>query len=384
MSDGVLYNALKAIKPLRIAVRRARAVRERHFRDVWRLTGPERHSGEAIRVFCAGQREVCRYIEQLVFAPGSAQVRHGRMWSRRVPAMLTREHAPCGLTFVQVHDAVPPEAVRAGVFVLPSWLAGELDVAHALSCQRGNDSVRTDLRNIRRQGFTSRLTRDPGEIERFYHTMYLPYVRQRHGERGFIATLAELERESGHGVELLLIGHGGREVAGAILGTHDAQRLDALELGVLGGDRDLVRKGALAAIYYFALQLAAQRGHTRLFLGGSRPFLTDGALRYKSKWGLRITGRLPSMPDRLLLRPQLDDPGAASFLRNNPFVYEQPEGAFRIAVFVGAQESAARTPADWLDGRELGGIAGVSTFRLPTPYAATARTAIGPAQELQA
>ncbi len=362
---------LKSIAPLRMAVRRARAMRDRNFRDVWRLSGPERHSGNTLRVFCAGQREVCRYVEQLVFAPGTAQVRHGWMGSRRVSVMLTSSRVPYGLVFIQVHHEVSPALTRDGVFVLPSWMAGELDVAHSLACQRGNDSVKTDLRRIRQQGFTPRVTRDRGAIERFYRTMYLPYVHQTHGERAFVATLAELERESPQGIELLLIEHGGREVAGVILGSHDTQRLDALELGVLDADRSLVKRGVLGAIYYFALRLAQERGCRRLYLGGSRPFLTDGALRYKSKWGLRITGRLPSMPDCLLLRPRLDDPAVASFLKHNPFVYEQSEGVYRIALFVDSDPGVEPRPYDKRLGRELGGIAGVTVI----PLTATAARA---------
>ena len=251
------------------------------------------------------------------------------------------------------------------VFVLPSWLAGELDVAHSLACRSGNDSVKTDLRNIRKQGFTYRVTREAAGIERFYETMYLPNVRKTHGERAFVATLDELMRGCGQGAELLLVEHGGQEVAGVVLGAYDAQRLDALELGVLGADARLIKGGVLAAIYYFSLQLAAARGHTRLHLGGARPFLNDGALRYKSKWGLRITGRLPSMPDRLLLRARMTERAVASFLRNNPFVYERAPDVFRIAVFAAEAEQAPPALTErWWRRHPLGGIEGVTRFRL--------------------
>jgi hypothetical protein len=364
MSSSFLYNALKAIKPLRALVRRARDLRDHYFRNVWLLTGRECHSGEPIRVFCAGQLEVCRYIERLVFQDGSCALRHRKMWSRKVLGLFAKTHVPYSLIFVQTNVTPPPGIARYGAFVIPSWLAGELDVAYALTCQRGNDSVKTDLRNIRKNGFTYRVTQDPAEIECFYQTMYLPYIRQTHGGRAFVTTREELAREAGQGGELLLVEQDARPVAGVYLGTHDADRLDALELGVVGGDRNLVKLGALAAIYYFAIQLAAERHHKRLYLGGARPFLNDGALQYKNKWGLRITGRLHTMPDRLLFQPRLGSAAIHSFLRNNPFVFEN-DSAMHAAVFVDSEavldeDATARFRKVYC----LQGLAGVSVYRL--------------------
>jgi hypothetical protein len=125
-----------------------------------------------------------------------------------------------------------------------------------------------------------------------------------------------------------------------------------------------VKAGALAAIYYFSLLFAENRGFSRLFLGGARPFLNDGPLQYKKKWGLRITGRLRTMPDVWVFRPHPASAAVRSFLRNNPFVFER-DNAFRAAVFVGADEVLNEESIEHLrKAHGLPGIDGVTVFRL--------------------
>ena len=359
-----LGNALRAVKPLRALVRRLRGIWAAYRLDAWVLEGMERTSGEPIRVLYVGQIENCNYIARVVFAEGSGKPRRHPMWSWRVNALLKKAESIYGMIFLQQPPGADIGRLRQPCFVLPSWLAGELDVATALASYRGNESVKTDLRNIRRNGFTYRVTRDPGDIERFYSEMYLPYVRQTHGQGAFVASRKELERESGSELVLLLIEQQGRCVAGVCLGTHDHERLDALELGVAGADRNLVRMGALASIYYYSLVYSAERKFSRLYLGGSRPFLHDGALQYKKKWGLSIVGRLPTLPDVIVFQPRLDAAAVQSFLVNNPFVYED-RGAFRAAVFVGARQSTSDKSFDELrKACCLRGLAGATVFRI--------------------
>jgi len=359
-----LGNALRAVKPLRALVRRLRGVWATYRLDAWELEGAERTSGEAIRALYVGQIENCVFFAQVVFAAGSVERQRRRVWSWQVAALLNKPKMVYDMIFVQRQPGVDARHLRQPCFVLPSWIAGELSVTQALASHRGNKSVKSDLRNIRRSGFTYRTTCDSGELDRFLFEMYLPYVRQIRGDGAFVTTREELDREAGGAPELLLIEQHNRAVAGVCLGVHDQDRLDALELGVIGGDRDLVRKGALAAIYYFSLVYAAERKFSRLYLGGSRPFLRDGPFQYKKKWGLRIVGRLPTLPDVIVFRPRLSAVGVRSFLTNNPFVYEEG-GAFRAAVFVDEREPTSDKSFDELRKAYcLRGLAGATLFRI--------------------
>jgi len=364
MSHGILYNALKAVKPLRAMVRRLRSIWGRYRLNAWVLEGAERTGGEPIRVLFVGQVENCNYLARVVFADGSIAVRPRRIWKHRAWQLLAASDSVYGLIFIQTLEMPPDYAYRRECYAIPSWVAGELDVAHALLTPRTSTSVKRDVRHVRSSRFAYRTTHDPRAIERFFLDMYLPYIRRTHGDGAVVATLDEFKREADKGAELLLVDQDGKSVAGVLLGLDDPARMEALELGVLGADRGLVKAGALAAIYYFSLLFAANRGFSRLFLGGARPFLNDGPLQYKKKWGLRITGRLRTMPDVWVFRPYPASTAVQSFLRNNPFVFER-DNACRAAVFVGADEVLSEESIEHLrKAHDLPGIAGITVFRL--------------------
>jgi hypothetical protein len=364
MSHGILYNALKAVKPLRTLVRRLRRIWERYRLDAWVLEGAERTSGDPIRVLFVGQVENCNYLSRVVFGESPIAVKPRKIWKHRAWQLLAASDSAYGLIFIQTLDTPPDYAHRRDCYAIPSWVAGELDVAHALLTPRTSTSVKRDVRHVRSSRFAYRTTQDPHSIERFYSDMYLPYIQQTHCGGAVVATLDEFRREADKGAELLLVEQDGKSVAGVLLGLDDPARMEALELGVLGADRSLVKAGALAAIYYFSLLFAANGGYRRLFLGGARPFLNDGPLQYKKKWGLRLTGRLHTMPDVWIFRPYPASAAVQSYLHNNPFVFER-DNTLRVAVFVGADEALSEVSIEHLrKAHGLPGITGVSVFRL--------------------
>ena len=364
MSHGLLYSALKSIKPLRTLVRRLRSIWERYRLDAWVLEGAERTSGERVRVMFVGQIENCNYVMRVVFGENSIAVQPRKIWNHSAWKLLETSKSAYGLIFIQTNKTIPNFTHGRACYVIPSWIAGELDVKQALESPRTSTSVKRDIRHIRSSRFEYRTTRDPFVFERFISDMYLPYIRQTHGEGAVVATLDDFKEEADKGAELLLVDHDSKSVAGVLLGLDNLERMDALVLGVLDGDQNLVKAGAIAAIYYFSLLHAQKRGYQKLFLGGARPFLNDGPFQYKKKWGLRITGRLSTMPDVRVLQPNPSFAAVQSFLRNNPFIFEC-DNKFRAAVFAGVDEVLNEESVERLrKAHDLPGIAGFTVFRL--------------------
>jgi hypothetical protein len=360
-----IYASLKRIKPLRVAIRALRNTFARHRVDIWILTGEERVSGQPITVFFSGQIENCNYIASLVFHEGKFKTSHRKMWSWRVWRMLDTTNLPYSLIWIQTNQVPRFLTDRPGCFVIPSWIAGEIVVSQTLERCKKSDSIKTDLRHIKQHRFEYKVTRDHEEIERFYSTMYLPYVRQTHGNRAFVSTLDELKREAGT-AELLFVEQDGKQLAGIYLGNRKHDCIDALELGVTEGDHSLVKIGVLSAIYYYTILHAAQRGIAKVYLGGVRPFLKDGTLQYKKKWGLHITGKLHTLPDLIVFQPRLGSAAVKSYLKNNPFVYEE-QGTFRAAVFLDAGQDlpvTGETASKLCKAYCLPGLDGLSAFRV--------------------
>jgi hypothetical protein len=90
-------------------------------------------------------------------------------------------------------------------------------------------------------------------------------------------------------------------------------------LGVLDGDRIAVQKGAIPALYHFALRHFTVLGLRRCDFGCSRAFLRDGALEFKRRWGHQISGAISAGFSLVLLN---NTPAVRSFLEQNPFIIE--------------------------------------------------------------
>ena len=134
--------------------------------------------------------------------------------------------------------------------------------------------------------------------------------------------------------ELMLIHRNGVDVAGLMLIRHPTHA-HAWALGVLDGEHAHVKAGALAAVYRFACQYSWSLGYRTIDMGMSRPFLNDGVLQYKKKWGLRLT----TPNERLyVLRFEPRSEAARAFLQRNPFLYER-DGGLHGAVFLAPSEA---------------------------------------------
>jgi hypothetical protein len=91
-----------------------------------------------------------------------------------------------------------------------------------------------------------------------------------------------------------------------------------MELAVKPDRPDLIKAGAIQAIYYFRYRYLKDKPDLRIDLLGARAFYNDGLLLFKKKWGYRLTGLLTKTV--MCLRVHGDTPAVRSFLINNPFI----------------------------------------------------------------
>jgi hypothetical protein len=158
--------------------------------------------------------------------------------------------------------------------------------------------------------------------------MVIPYYERRYGEEAL--GWPSDDRPWGEDrVEAVLVTRDNAAVAGSLI-VHGADGPVLWRVGVLGGDAELVRQGAIQAAYYFRHEHLSRQGMTRVQAGATKPFFADGVLAYKRIWGLRMTE-----PWRALFLLRLRRPTGAvrSFLVNSPFVMLD-EGKLAAAVFL--------------------------------------------------
>jgi len=245
-----------------------------------------------------------------------------QLWT--LPSTLRRLRPSGDLTIVRL------DRVSAGLFfgtdylAVPDWVGSVLTVPdnlEALTC--GNRSLRSDLRIVRRNSLKHEVVEADADFTQFYQTMYLPFVRRRHAQHAFIRNDYWMRRAFRRG-GLMWILQDGQRVAG-LLFRRRGQVLYSVAIGTARGEDRFVREGANIATDLFVLEHAKRLGCTLIDFGGSRPFLNDGVLRYKRKWGVTLVDKQDARYDLLVHWNRLTRPVLA-FHSNVPLIFRDEDG----------------------------------------------------------
>lgn len=92
------------------------------------------------------------------------------------------------------------------------------------------------------------------------------------------------------------------------------------------GDRELMKQGAMGALYLYGIQHLTEQGYSHALLGGVRPFLIDGVLQYKRKWGARLIAGDDGDPHWLMVAVTRPTEAVRDFLGACPLICEEDQG----------------------------------------------------------
>ena len=216
----------------------------------------------------------------------------------------------------------------AEYLAVPEWIGSILAVPEEPDkLARRNRSLREDLRIVRRNDLRTEVTHAEADFERFYHTMYVPFIRNRHGDQAVIRNVYWMRRIFRRG-GLIWIRHNGRPIAGALFEQRN-QVLGAAVFGTADGEWTPVKMGALAALYFCMVKYAKEFHCTLIDLDGCRPSLADGPLRYKRKWGMNLVEKQDTWYDFRVHWNNLNDV-VAHFLSHTPLIFRDSDGLSAI------------------------------------------------------
>jgi hypothetical protein len=215
-------------------------------------------------------------------------------------------------------------------FLIPEWITCEIDLSNEIgSRSKSKRTLKTNIRKIKRGNFTYSITKDIAAFDFFYYYMHLPYISKRHGDSAFKMSYLDIRKSFENG-ELLQIKEKGKIVAGVIIDykiMHDMPRIT--KLGVLNGDFNYVKRGALSALYYYTIRYLKEKKYKKLSLGSTRPFLSDGVLQHKLNWGAKI---VCETSNAFLLSLVSKKKCLKKFLLNNPFILKNRNN-LSLAIF---------------------------------------------------
>jgi len=146
-----------------------------------------------------------------------------------------------------------------------------------------SESTLRKIRNVIKEEYTCKELHDESALKNFYHEMYVPHCRKRFGKLAVIASYPKARRLLRTGF-IVAVQKENECMSGAICRIRGDAFIFEL-VGVENGRPHLLEKGALDALYYFCILSALEKNCGMINFGNSRPFLNDGLVRYKRKWG---------------------------------------------------------------------------------------------------
>lgn len=138
-----------------------------------------------------------------------------------------------------------------------------------------------------RYGLRNRVSKDIKDLDFFYHRMYIPHVRKRHGDFAQIDPYEEIRGYFNMGM-LMFATKDGVDLGGNLCNVEDGI-LYLRRVGVLDGDESLIESGLQAAIYHFAIKYANENHLKAADAMMSLPFLNDGVYNTKKEWGAAVS-----------------------------------------------------------------------------------------------
>jgi hypothetical protein len=213
--------------------------------------------------------------------------------------------------------------------------------------------LRSEMRRLRRNPLHAEVSHSEADFEAFYDSMYLPFMRRRHGEFAFIQPRRGLRRVFAQG-GLLWVRRGADRIAGGVFHQQgDVLRLSASAIS--DGDAALMRSGASAALYFHRIRLARACGCTRVDFGGSPPMLDDGLLRYKRKWGARLSADPESRSDYLVWWERPNE-HVLDFLAHTPLIFRHDGELAAVTALDPASADEGRNVAERLRSSWMPGL----------------------------
>lgn len=206
------------------------------------------------------------------------------------------------------------------------------------------DARRNDIRKAQKLGYEYEISHNKTDVTMFYRDMYVPTMQKRHGDLAALLPKQEAYQLMRHGC-LFLTKRDGTYVAGGLCHVWQGI-LEFKEMGVLNGDKQLMREGAVGAMNYLRIRWAHQQKFQGVNLGTCWPYLS-GIFRSKRKWGATVSIP-PHEHKRIWIRIQRSTPAVSQFLRENPCVIVDGEQQLQGLIATNDPENITpKTIATW-------------------------------------
>lgn len=287
--------------------------------------------GKELKVLLADDGSTFDYIHSILKRQGPVIAGFiGRVTALKGPELASED---ADIVITGANHLLAEQYRQRGFRIVPKWVQLRLPVTEE-PYQRLYDFGRQSrkyfkwmIKKTRDMGFECEICKNPEWISRFYNDMYIPYAQQRFGENAIVHRIKTIERTFlGGGIAVAK--KDGMPVAATVF----CQTGDILKMphaGVTGGNEDVVQDGAAFALDFFLAEYAYKEGLRYVDFGHSRPFLSDGTLKYKLNWHMDVLPDDDGIGVFAIGEPRTSV--AENLLKLNPHFYLAPDGGCRLS-----------------------------------------------------
>ena len=310
--------------PTLLTAKRAASLLKHRTLDLYYLRGL--FDGEPLRILVADDGATLSYVKTLAFDEEPEIAKTGRIGAFAAPKLLGVD---ADLVFVGANCLLSKHYARRGFRLVPRWVRLFLPTTQEPYSRLYDFGRQTRkyfkwmLKKVSDEGFECEFISEPGWLRGFYDEFYRPYALSKFGEDAIIHGYQKLESafRQGSGAE---VRKDGKVLAGAIV-SRRGQILRIPHFGVALDCLNAFRDGSAFALDYFIVQHAHSNGFGYVDFGHSRPFLSDGILRYKLNWHMDVLDDDDAIGVYAVAAPG-NTPSAQKFLAANRFYELTPDG----------------------------------------------------------
>jgi len=305
---------------------------------MWHIEGHEITTGEKLGFIWCGPEKQQAYMTKRMFGTGTVTKSYiGRRLIWDLPRL--QETFDCSLAILAGPQHVLNWFSRSEDICIPWWIDAELNIDTIEEPGARPKSLRDDLRRVRKNELTYRITSSFDDYKFFYEKIYLPTITGSHGSAALPSSFEKRYAEIAAGrVEIMFITMNNEPIGGLLLDYRN-EVPGLRDIGIINGNRDALKTGVITAANYFAMQHLQAKGFTKVCLGLSRSFLDDGVLIYKQKWKPTL---IDTSPEAFLFRISHLSSASRGFLRSSSYI-ENLKGDFRFAFFAANDDDIQET-----------------------------------------
>jgi hypothetical protein len=241
--------------------------------------------GPGGKMLVAGEERWTRYFLQRFHGGEWSRGELGRFRGWQLPAVLSRHREGVDLTVARMD----PISIRIfglrGFLQVPEWVRMVAPVP-APDVRFTSHSASDDLRAIRKNGLSWRLSHDPEDLRLHLERDYYPYTRCRHGDDAYVQPPNLMRRAFRKGGLLIV-----EDCSGPLAGLVFEKRQHTLQMWTVActnADESRLNRKALAGVYAFSFECARVHGMDCVDMRGCRPSPADSLFFVKHKWGAQV------------------------------------------------------------------------------------------------